>query len=412
MVTACGADSAVTPPVSDAEASLNATTTSVVGTTPPTAVTPPDTTVPVATTATPEGPVVFGTATHGAGTIGPLPGSQGMLGSGCTPGSDRLPDGAWFGWVVDVEASEMTFDLACLQPGEPPTVTNVNPQLRELVVARNASVRIADGSAVSVRGWSPQADPMWVFVNEGMATEVAYPTIRVSVDAGEWAVADVALPITGGCCGTMPRGRRSPTDPWPASGMPADGVYDVSTTADAAAGDVVLTIRRLIPCADRPELCIPDYEEGDLGVDYDEAIVRRVEYDDNLTVRILGIRPETGSSIVGATGVEGSGQALLALIDQMEVAFAAWIQPQLDAGVDYNEIFDDLMARGAVAPDFPYGSSDGYGAGAGPLAYRGPHGVLLVEWLIGPPNLLASATQLEVSNGQPILYIDAGQIAG
>jgi hypothetical protein len=76
------------------------------------------------------------------------------------------------------------------------------------------------------------------------------------------------------------------------------------------------------------------------------------------------------------------------------------------------EIFNDLMARGAAAPDFPYGSSDGHGAGAGPLAYRGPHGVLLVEWLIGPPNLLASATQLQVSNGLPIIYIDAGQIAG
>jgi hypothetical protein len=308
----------------------------------------------------------------------------------------------------------MVFDLACLHSGEPPTVSNVNPRLRELVVAQHASVRIADGSAVPVRDWTPKADPMWVFVNEGLATEVAYPTISVSVHAGssEWAATDVVLPVTGGCCGTMYQGRGSPTDPWPVTGMPADGIYDITATADAAVGDLVLMIRRFVPCAERPELCIPDYEEGDLGVDYDEAIVRRVEYDENLTVRILGVRPELDSSIVVTIGIEGSGLALLALSDRMEAAFAAWIQPQLDAGKDDGEIFNDLMARGAAAPDFPYGSSDGYGAGAGPLAYRGPHGVLVVEWLIGPPNLLASATQLEVSNGLPILYIDAGQIAG
>jgi hypothetical protein len=316
--------------------------------------------------------------------------------------------------VADIQVSELVFDLACLQPGEPATMSNVNPQLRELVVAEHALVRIADGSAVPVKDWTPTADPMWVFVNKGVATEIAYPTISVSVHAGssEWAATDVALPVTGGCCASMYQGASSPTDPWPTTGMPADGVYDLSTTADAAAGDVVLTIRRFVPCSQRPEVCNLDYEEGDLGVDYDEAIVRRVEYDDDLTVRILGIRPEPDSPIDGAIGIEGSGRALLALTNEMDAAFAAWIQPQLDAGADYNEIYDDLIARGATDPEFPYGSSDGYGIGAGPLAYRGPHGVLLVEWFIGPPNLLASATQLEVSNGQPILYIDAGQIAG
>jgi hypothetical protein len=316
--------------------------------------------------------------------------------------------------VVEVGVSEVVFDLACLHPEEPPAVSNVNPQLRELATAQTASVRLADGSAVPASDWTPMADPVWVFVNEGLVTEVAEPPTSVSSDAGsrEWIVADVVLPIAGGCCGTMYQGPRSPVDPWPTRGMPADGVYDLSATTDAAAGDLFLTIRRLVPCAERPEHCIPDYAEGDLGVDYDESIVRRVEYDEDLTVRVLGVRPAPDSSIVAAVGIEGSGPALLALSDGMEEAFAAWIQPQWDAGKTNTAILNDLMERGAAAPDFPYGSSDGFGAGAGPLAYRGPHGLLLVEWLIGPPNLLASATQLEVSNGLPILYIDAGQIAG
>ena len=40
------------------------------------------------------------------------------LGSGCSPDSDLLPDGVWYGWVTSFGAEQVDFDLACLWPGE------------------------------------------------------------------------------------------------------------------------------------------------------------------------------------------------------------------------------------------------------------------------------------------------------
>jgi hypothetical protein len=39
-------------------------------------------------------------------------------GSGCTPGTDHLPDGEWFGEVVEADAGELEFDLACWFVGD------------------------------------------------------------------------------------------------------------------------------------------------------------------------------------------------------------------------------------------------------------------------------------------------------
>jgi hypothetical protein len=54
-------------------------------------------------------------------TLGPpeaLPGSDGASGSGCAPGPGPLPDGVWFGFAVDADASSVTFDLACFFYGD------------------------------------------------------------------------------------------------------------------------------------------------------------------------------------------------------------------------------------------------------------------------------------------------------
>ena len=48
----------------------------------------------------------------------PLAGSDGGSGSGCAPGSDELPDGLWFGYVLDKDESSIDFDLACFYFGE------------------------------------------------------------------------------------------------------------------------------------------------------------------------------------------------------------------------------------------------------------------------------------------------------
>jgi hypothetical protein len=39
------------------------------------------------------------------------------VGSGCSPGTDSLPGGVWFGWVTDSTTARIEFDLACLWPG-------------------------------------------------------------------------------------------------------------------------------------------------------------------------------------------------------------------------------------------------------------------------------------------------------
>jgi hypothetical protein len=78
-------------------------------------------------------------------------------GSGCTPGPGDLPDGEWFGYVVEARPGAMEFDLACWFTGNaavqaakeegaespPPNdyyVTNGNPAIRSLNVADQAVV--------------------------------------------------------------------------------------------------------------------------------------------------------------------------------------------------------------------------------------------------------------------------------
>lgn len=64
-----------------------------------------------------------------------------VLGSGCTPGSDALPDGEYFGWAQLV-GSSLSFNLVCLWVGEPPSdvqadngIQDDSPKLRRLPLA-------------------------------------------------------------------------------------------------------------------------------------------------------------------------------------------------------------------------------------------------------------------------------------
>lgn len=86
-------------------------------------------------------------------------------GSGCTPGTEELPDGEWYGIVRDFDAEGVSFDLACWFSGDaataaaaedgeespPPNdyyVRNENEQVRELAVAADVPVT-----------WYPPGDP-------------------------------------------------------------------------------------------------------------------------------------------------------------------------------------------------------------------------------------------------------------
>lgn len=76
-------------------------------------------------------------------------------GSGCTPGTDHLPDGIWYGMVVDSGAGDLEFDLICwfvgdaaiaaaAEDGEPPPndfyVRNASTRIRRLPIAEDTPV--------------------------------------------------------------------------------------------------------------------------------------------------------------------------------------------------------------------------------------------------------------------------------
>jgi hypothetical protein len=78
-------------------------------------------------------------------------------GSGCTPGEGDLPDGEWYGGVIEAEGDTIGFDLACWFTGDaatlaaaedgeespPPNdyyVRNVNPAVRTITVGADVEV--------------------------------------------------------------------------------------------------------------------------------------------------------------------------------------------------------------------------------------------------------------------------------
>lgn len=124
------------------------------------------------------------------------------LGSGCTPGTEQLPDGRWFGFAVDANGDELVFDLACwfsgtaaadaaTEDGEespPPNdyhIRNQSDVLRTLAVAESTSVT-----------WLPTGDPadattgsyaQWVA--ERPSREYL-PGVWLEVDGGEVTMID------------------------------------------------------------------------------------------------------------------------------------------------------------------------------------------------------------------------------
>lgn len=400
---ACGgaAETTTTTPVSDSSSTTAA----------PVVTTAPTTTQEVTTTA-PAVPT-YAVASHGAGAVAALAGSDGMLGSGCVPGEGPLPDGIWFGWA-DKDGTGITFDLACLADETPPVATNSNPTLRDVEPVADLAVRHRDGSTETWAEWSPTTEPVWVYINHSLATEIAYPTMDITIDTGDdaaWTEASVSLPVGGGCCGEMYRGPVSPADDWPASGLPADGVYGVDMTVDLANNDLVFDIRKFILCSERPDLCISDYVDEDVALNHEDAITRRVALDEDLTVRLMGIHVDPTIDPTAVLGIEGPGEAFARLLEDNAAAFEAWVAPQLAAGDDYQDIYEELVTLGADDPTFPYTQSMCCDADWSPLIYRGPLGVELVEWLF-EPNGFIGPTQLEIVDGLPVLTIDGGRIAG
>ncbi len=118
-----------------------------------------------------------------------------LFGSGCTPGPGPLPDGIWFGEIVDVGLNSFDFDLMCFAPNPPGSteedgigdITNSNPTLRTVPVNISAHVYVLDAAMnwmdMAYETWSafptlgngcPPSCPLqgWVYVNGGEATEI------------------------------------------------------------------------------------------------------------------------------------------------------------------------------------------------------------------------------------------------
>lgn len=384
----------------------------------------PSTTTSIAATATTEGPTTTAaSATTTAATVveatwsvealGRSPdgalGDDGALGSGCSPGKDTLPDGAWFGWVTAFDPSSVEFDLACLWPGRlDAAASNDTTRLRTVPVAGDALLYGDEPAPLSFADWAkggepaaasnasglPDGMPYWLFVNAGRITEIAgypHPIRWARAAASAWpgsfigpVAGDIGLPA-------------SPDAPWPGAGWPADGFYDAEPdtgTADA----YELSIRKLLSCSDdaNPGFCFTG--EGFTG---DEVYVdpkgsplqRMLRFDDDLTVVIKGVRD--------ATPIVGDGVAYAALLadltDSMDESAVA------SSTLEIPEDRADWEAR-IANPDFPFGVV--IPGGIPILAYRGPGGALLT--LPGVPWFYT----LEIRDGRPVLYVVAGRIAG
>jgi len=413
VVTACGGSAAPTT----STMSPGTTTTEPADTVAPaTTASAPTTSSPATTIALPtttnEPSLTYTVAGQGTGAVSPLPGSDGMLGSGCTPGPGALTDGIWFGWIDAVVGAGVSFDLACLAAGDPAIAGNSNPALRDIVVASAATVHRADGSMLDFSSFAPSDDPLWVYINNGLATEFAYPTINITMDPGAqaWIEADVNLPNGGGCCGEMYTGTPSPDEPWSPAGLPADGVYGLDLTVDYAANALVVQIRKFVSCDERPEICIADYREGDLALEWDGHLSRTIPLDNQLTVRLMGIQFDPAIATDIPQGIEGDGTAFSTLLADSGAAFEKWIRPELDAGSSYEDI-TTMIVEHAGDESFPFVVSRCCGDDWGPAAYRGPHGIELIAWLYEPNDFLGPS-QLVVHNGKPILIMDAGRFAG
>lgn len=169
------------------------TTTSVPATTEQTG-----TTVSTTTIAT---PTTFPTTTAAPTTSLADDTNQLASGSGCTPGTQQLPDGEWFGFVDELGEESLLFDLACWFAGEaavrasaedgeespPPNdyyVRNGNDLTRQLDVDAGVSVEYyPDGDPANYfitdfENWGQLAENrgfflgVWVTIEEGEVTKI------------------------------------------------------------------------------------------------------------------------------------------------------------------------------------------------------------------------------------------------
>lgn len=180
--------------------STTSPTTAVTTTAAPSTTTVPSTTAPPTTA----GPAfVVGTPT--LVPPDPLPGSGGANGSGCAPETGALPDGVWFGKLLEVTPDLAGFDPLCFYFGDaavaaaaedgitelpsPHYLRNPLPDLIDVETTPGAPVYSIDNSTdtlgfitLSLDEWPAQNGgyticpgegcSVWLYVNGGRVTEI------------------------------------------------------------------------------------------------------------------------------------------------------------------------------------------------------------------------------------------------
>jgi hypothetical protein len=171
------------------------TTTAGTATTAPPTTAAPTTTAAPATTTTTATTYAVGDTSNPAYFPEPVHAGSDLFGSGCSPGAGPLPNGIWFGDIVNVGLDSFDFDLMCFGPNPPGSteedgigdITNSNPTLRTVPVDTSAHVYVLDAAMnwmdMAYQTWSaaptlgngcPPGCPLqgWVYVNGNEATEI------------------------------------------------------------------------------------------------------------------------------------------------------------------------------------------------------------------------------------------------
>lgn len=171
---------------------------------------PPTTAIPASTSTTGGLPTTTAGPAFVVGTPGlyppdPLPGSGGANGSGCPPEAGPLPDGVWFGKVLQATPGGMRLDPGCFYFGDaaaaaaaedgitdlpsPHYLRDPLPDSVDVPAADDAVVYSIDNSgddltflALSLREWPAQSGgytlcpgegcAVWLYVNGGAITEI------------------------------------------------------------------------------------------------------------------------------------------------------------------------------------------------------------------------------------------------
>lgn len=319
------------------------------------------------------------------------------LGSGCSPGTDQLPDGVWFGWMDQAGQSSIDFDLACFYGARlEPAIQNESGRIRTLALDPSARVFPGGAGSISYDAWVPSDDPVWLFVNDREVTEIAAYDQPI-----RWAYSTTAWPegMFPGCCDGGTVAPASPSAPWPDEGWPADGFYDVWIAGEGD-GYVDVEIVRWYDCDDRPDLCAEWWVGDEVSSDpLEERLLRRIDFEEDLTVVIAPIAQGDDAVLVG------DGVAYRDLLGGLQDAIEQYVgEDQFDGWANDPDWIDAVSQD----PGFPFGPVLFEGDEIGYWGFRGPGGSML-SWSAGD-NWWWHV--LEVREGKPILYVHAGIIAG